>query len=390
MTGTRTEWAVLAATNFPVFVLLVWLGSHRMEDFSAFYTAGFLWRHFPGTGLYDLNLQMETQRNLLGYSGLPFYHLPYELAIYAPLSLLPYRAALWLWRVVCLGLLLFTCATLTRITDRKVNSRDGFLMSLSFFPVLLCLAQGQDSILLLAIICASAYFYASGRDATAGAILALGLFKFQFVLPIVAILVLRRKGRFAVGFAAVGSAMAAISLAMVRPEGVSRLAGLIHNAQASTALGVSPTIMPNLRGLLSTIVKTPATANLLTLGASVVLVLAVGFARRPVQRPLEFAAATCVATLVSYHMNPHDMVILLLPIALVIAQLRKGEQMVEHLTILAYLSTVAYLLFLNISNFAGYVLPAAALLWILMRKAAVAPSVVCAFLYPDLSRINRG
>ena len=64
--------------------------------------------------------------------------------------------------------------------------------------------------------------------------------------------------------------------------------------------------------------------------------------------------------------------------------------MVEHLTILAYLSTVAYLLFLNISNFAGYVLPAAALLWILMRKAAVTPSVACAFLYPDLSRINRG
>src|ERR1039458_5492179 len=224
MTRSTMKWAAVAAVNVAaVLVGRLFLASlfllHGVEDFSAFYTAGVIWHHFRGASLYDLHLQMEILRNLVGRAELPFYHPPYELVIFAPISLLPYRVALWCWRAVCVLALIPTSAMLARITDAKLSSRDVFLISVSFFPIMVCLLQGQDSILLLTIISASAFLYASGRDAQAGAFLAIGLFKFQFVLPIATILALRRKGRFTAGFVAAGSAIVAISIAMVRWEG---------------------------------------------------------------------------------------------------------------------------------------------------------------------------
>jgi hypothetical protein len=372
MTGSTKEWSVLAAANLPLFALLVLIGSHR-EDFRAFYTAGVMWRNFPGTSLYDLHLQMETQRNLLGVPGLPFNHPPYEVVLYLPLSLLHYRAALWCWRAFSLLTLLFASYSLARISDFGLKPRDSFLISLSFFPVLLCLAQGQDSILLLAIISASAYLYASGHDTQAGAVLALGLFKFQFVLPIAAILALRRRGRFVEGFVGAGAAIVAISIAMVRPEGATRLIELLHVELSHKALAVHPAFMPNIHGLISTAVERAPTASLLTAAVSLALILLVGLTHRTADRPLELAVASCTATLVSFHMNPHDMAILLLPITLVVARLCRGDRF-GHLIVLAYIATPVYLLCLYISSFVLYALPASALLWILMRKSPCASS----------------
>ncbi len=78
---------------------------------------------------------------------------------------------------------------------RRDSARHGIgaivrAASLTFVPALLCLVQGQDSLLLLLLVVLAFTALRRGRAFAAGCWLGLGLFKFQLVLPIVVVLVL--------------------------------------------------------------------------------------------------------------------------------------------------------------------------------------------------------
>jgi hypothetical protein len=112
------------------------------------------------------------------------------------------------------------------------------------------------------------------------------------------------------------AALAALSAAILGPP---NLPSYVHSLTYTSALagttlqstvGIGPGRMPNLYGLFFTLTPTNRIAIILTIAASLVL-LAWAATRKP-SLPL----ALLVAILVSYHLYPCDLTLLLLPISL--------------------------------------------------------------------------
>ncbi len=148
-----------------------------------FYTTGKLAR-YDVRGIYDQHLQDIFHPGNLGTGY--FFHLPYELLLLVPLSYLPQTVAYALWTLLNLVCLLGVALIL-----RRHFPTFALLTPFAFGAMLSLLLNGQD-IGILALLVAFAFDrFANGKDLQAGAILALGLFKFPLVLPLVAILSVR-------------------------------------------------------------------------------------------------------------------------------------------------------------------------------------------------------
>jgi hypothetical protein len=91
----------------------------------------------------------------------------------------------------------------------------------------------------------------------------------------------------------------------------------LHSAADQAKLGIPPTAMPNLRGLVigSLGDMVPRSwEQLLVLGLSALVIVAAYLRGRRSPVPLQLLIAIMAAALVSYHSLIHDMTILLLPL----------------------------------------------------------------------------
>src|SRR5438045_1840347 len=126
----------------------------------------------------------------------------YQAVVMVPFSLFRYRTAYLLFLALNLGLLAL-CFSLLRPHMRNLSAAWSWLppaMLFTFLPVNVALMQGQDSILLLALLAAAFVALHAGREFAAGALVGLGLFKLQIVIPI-AILFFAWRRRRCFGFA---------------------------------------------------------------------------------------------------------------------------------------------------------------------------------------------
>jgi hypothetical protein len=332
----------------------------KTSDFAAFYTAGKIVAEGSGKGLYDLDTQTSTQLRSTPYKGQPllYYHPAFETLLFAPLALLPYQKAYLLWNGINVLVLLSIPIILRkhlRLIDH--NLALSVLALASFFPVFITLHQGQDSILLL--LCYAMAFAAmrSQQDFRAGIFLALALFKFQFVLPFVVLLSLIKRWSVIKGFVATAIALAAVSLAVTGVAGLWEFPHFLWNANQHWTLGnISPAEMANLRGVIASAMGTSLSTKSAVLICSVLLFAATAFiTRRSVSREkidLTFAMMVLVTMMVSYHLNPHDLTLLVLPIALginhlVIRSASPLNRSVIIISSLVLLSTPVYLLLLS-------------------------------------------
>lgn len=323
-------WAFFAALNCAV--IMPWLSRACLPpfDFAAFYTAAQLFHQNHAHQLYDLQLQLGIQQTQFGPEGaaslerfLPFYHLPYELLLWLPLTRLSYRAAFWVWRAENLALLVLTAWLSAKVPAVRRGFWAVFFMSLAFFPVAYCLLMGQDSLVILALFAICVWCLRDHRYFLAGAALGLGLFKLQFVLPIIGIMVLRRCWRAVAGFAASAAAVLGISCGMVGVDGMKALLHVWRTGEGGTISSINPLRMPNVRGLLSTIPGlTPHSpvVPIATLVLSTVLLFVVARQVKKVRTPeYSFALSICFVVLVSFHTNVYDLAILLLPVLLLLS-----------------------------------------------------------------------
>lgn len=323
---------VLAMAFFGVVVLRTL--SPRF-DFSTYYAAGVLVRTDPAH-LYDLAAQQQVQDTRISPRGgaLPFLHPSYEALLYVPFSLLPYKAAYFSYVGFNLLLLLAVFYAGYPIFSTPVpvwQARPG-LMILFFVPVMVTIWQGQDSLLFLLTSCLVWRALAAGRDARAGWVLALGLFKFQLAVPMAIVVAARRGWRFAAAFAAAGVGVAALCLGMMGRAGAAALLHLLvagslardQGAAAQQAMVIKPPAMPNLVGLLYA-----CGTRHLAAGAAFAVVAAVSAAvlgwsifaaRRARQLRVAYAIAMVCAVLVSYHLFLYDVTLLLAPMALLGAE----------------------------------------------------------------------
>jgi hypothetical protein len=299
-------------------------------DFPDFYCAAHMLAGGDGHQLYDADLQRQYQARYAGRVGTLYIHPPFEAVLYLALAWLPLRYAYLLWSLLSLAFL--TVATY-RLARELVLPRDWllwFAASLTFVPVLLCLLQGQDSLLLLLLVVLAFVALRRGRAFAAGCWLALGLFKFHLVLPLMLVMVLTQnrnaRSALAKGFTLVALALAGLSAAISGWSVFLVYPRFLLHLKAQPFAGIVPQAMANFRGLVYLFfhadLSTATVALLSILSAAALIKTLLGW-KKDGEFDLAFANTVVFALVVSYHLNPHDLSLLLLPIALLLNRLLK-------------------------------------------------------------------
>jgi hypothetical protein len=324
-----------------VLVIGVPIARSGRADFRQLYAPGYMVRTGHGREIYDYDAARRYQNAVVSPEdvALPFNHLAYEVLLAAPLSLLSFRQAYLAVLVVNL-LLLFLCARLLRecCTGEETKWIAPALVA-CFLPVAIALVQGQDSILLLTLMLAAALSVERGRDVAAGAFLGLALFKFQFALPMAALVAIWRRRRFLFGFSITAAATSAVSVWLTGTTGFATscrsLVSMSSNLASSAEqykFGVYPRAMPNLRGLifLGAPGASPRLVTVLALLLSLLIFSALGWAFAKRKSVRSFAPAILTAMLVSYHGPIHDATLLVIPLTVMIS-IEEGDQTLRWL-----------------------------------------------------------
>jgi hypothetical protein len=310
-------------------------------DFPDFYCAARMLADGHGYQLYDAEVQRQYQGRYAGRVGTLYIHPPFEAVLYLAVAWLPLRYAYLLWSLLNLAFLTVAVRVLVKDALLPWDWRVPFAASLTFVPLLLCLLQGQDSLLLLLLVVLAFTALRRGHAFASGCWLGLGLFKFHLVLPLVLVLLLTQnknaRGAVAKGFSLVALALAGLSAAISGWSVFLVYPRFLLHLRAQPFAGVAPQAMANFRGLIYFFFHSDqspgAVAAVSILSAAVLIKTLVGWKRArqascadpsgetPDAFDLAFGNTVVFALLISYHLNPHDLSLLLLPIALLLHRL---------------------------------------------------------------------
>ena len=320
--------ALLLTAAFHVAILLFVFLPYSLggyNDFAMLYTAGKMVVHGDAENLYNPDKQWEYQQREfqvpIRQGPLLFNHAPHEALIFALFASLPFRAAFWAWATVNIAMFLAIGYLLRAYLAMLLPHWAWFpIIGIAWGPALLCLIQGQDSILILFLYVAAFWFWKRNHLMLTGVFLSAVLIKPQLVLPFVVILILRREWRVIAGFASGTAVLALASGAVVGYKTILGYVTFLRYFDRLPALqsAAAPANMPNLRGLLVTSLSGPVSARALP----VIVVLASGLvviaaARLPKPAVEETYSAGIIATLLaSYHLYSYDVTLLLLPVIL--------------------------------------------------------------------------
>jgi hypothetical protein len=310
-------------------------------DFSAFYTAGLLARRGLGRQLYDRGKQWQVQQEFasevaIRKGPMPFIRPPFEALVFVPLSFFSYPMALALWSAFKIALLCITFSVLSAIKPFPHIYPAWFktVLCLGFFPVFLDFYQGQDAVLLLLLAVLALKCLTVGRDVAAGALLALGLFKFQFVIPMIIVLILAGRARVLAGFVSSALLLAAASCVVAGPGALYEYPAYLLQLNRSPGIGmVTAQSMPNLRGLLTAWVGRapyPGPIHWVLLPIAVAALAYTAWLWRSRRRSelralsLGYSLAITVTILTSYYAYSYDMTLLLVPLLLIAADFRES------------------------------------------------------------------
>jgi len=295
-------------------------------DFVLYYNAARIVRDGKRTQLYDLKLQRDYQKGF-GVADkdrdLPFNHLPYELLLLLPLAGFSFPVAHGLWAAV--NLLLLGCVLLRLLPFVTPSYRWMLsLMLFAFFPTLTALKMGQDSVLTTYLLVEAFASLKCKAYARAGGVLALGLYKPQFVLPIAGILFFQRRWPAVAGFLLTAALVVGVSLAMTGWDGLMGLVAL-WLPMVERGHVVWPELMINLRGLAHMTLSLGGFAGATNLATAVLSIVVYCWVLRLWRREsdeksacfdLQYALAVVATALVSFHLYSYDSLLLFVPLAL--------------------------------------------------------------------------
>lgn len=326
--GARTQPSNVAGGGSPkgpplatvgiVFVLvLFWtvytssvLPWARQHDFLSFYTGASFALEGRFGDLYDPAAQLEFQRRIVpGATDIAPYIRPnFYAAAIAPLALLPFHTAFWVW-MVSHWLVLIACW----IWAGRHFGWDAMIWGAMYFPTVAGISNGQDCSWLLAIVVGAYILVNRRRDAAAGLVLGLALFKFNLLLLAPLGMLAARRWRMLAGY---GLAGAATGFAFLALGGLSQLPSyraLLTNPDL-TWLEPNATRMINLASITANL----GLPSFLTwVMAAAVAAAALLVARRAVLWRW-FATVLIGSVLVNPHAYAYDGALLLLPLWLIL------------------------------------------------------------------------
>lgn len=327
-------------------------------DFAAYYGAGKAVQGGAAHGLYQYETQRRTQAPLFApvatLGPLLYFHPPFEALLFWALAHTPYGIAYCLWTLANIALLAALPLLLRPYIPALDRASRGALpfSFLAFFPAYLVVVEGQDTLLLALIFLLAFISLKQGRECRAGCLLAAGLFKYQFVLPVAVLFLLRKRWRFLGGFTAMAAVLFAVSLALVGFRGLLDYPVFLWQVNQGLKMHavqylrtIHPASLPNLRGVCFGLLTGLVSERYIQLATLVASAAVFGWWAKRSSVPNRFAAAPpgaqsasapamrrmaassdldllfsvdmCVAFLTSYHAYVYDMVLLWLPIVLV-------------------------------------------------------------------------
>jgi hypothetical protein len=228
------------------------------RDFVIQLTAGRVFTLDGPRRVYDPKLQMTRQSEIRGAEAdetllLPFNHPPLLLPALGPLSRMPPRTAYLVWTVI--SIILFFAGTMLLTWDMCERAPPGVqtmavrLGILTFFPISVAVAQGQDTALLFLGASVFLLLFRSNRDIAAGLALSLTSIRPQIALGLALPFLFARRRVF-LGFLAGLSGLFLYSIAIVGTDGARQLLELVRLTGIESELVIGRSRMPNLLGLL--------------------------------------------------------------------------------------------------------------------------------------------
>ncbi len=295
--------------------------------FRSLYTAAAMVSAGHRSEIYDRESTLRFQNQLVSQEdGVRTFDRPaYEAMLFVPFALLQYRAAYVAFFGLNLAFLALAIVSLRPYLLKLAEVWDWAPVAVfvCFFPVVIALVQGEDSIVLLTLLVASAVYFYRGQDLHAGVLLGLTFFKWELSIPVALLFLVWRRWRLLSGFCVVSAASTLLSVWLAGPDGFktyARLLPSLWNVQDRPSIGPMTASnysasIPNLRCLLNAITPRHPSSTTLTLVLVCFSILLIVWAAT---KPANFALAILVAVLVSSRGPLNDAAVLVVPIAMVL------------------------------------------------------------------------
>lgn len=315
-------------------------------DFLQEWIGGYIVRSGLSARLYDQSFAdgLEHTPAIVGFSWdrgeyLPMVYPPFWYAIVSPLAALPYSIAAGLWAALMTFSVVISCVLIRPWIRAETHWATvvSFLVlptAIFFPPVIENLTSGQKGGLCLLLFVATSCLLEQKRSFVAGLLFGLMLFKPQFTLVLLPVMMARRDVRFVAGFAVTGLALLNVSLGMGSGLCVEYLRFLTRASEYLNSSGYALTKSHSAYGAIALLgggITTPVRWITATVIAAV-LGRTIWFAIRQdnvsqgssmkgdshaISRPLavELAGAVLATLLVTPHLYTYDLTILLFPCA---------------------------------------------------------------------------
>jgi hypothetical protein len=270
--------------------------------------------HAPFAGLYADAAAVRAGHLFGSYDPTRFGCALYEAVLLSPLAWLSYSSAYLVFLGANLALLALSFTMMRPYLDRLARVWKPLppALYLCFFPATMALVDGTDSLLLMALITASAVSFYREQEWLSGVLLGLALFDPQYAVPIALLFFVWRRWRIAAGFASCAAAWVLLTAWLTGsadPRVV--LTSFVHpHLPGSWAFPV-----PSLHWMFQQMA--PALVSF-TMARVAALVLSLGLLVWATTRPPNYALASAVALLVGVSGYASDLVLLILPMGFIL------------------------------------------------------------------------
>jgi len=424
----RTYPAAVGAAVIAIWIASLALGPGITDvtsniiggDFAAFYTAGRFFLDGRTAELYDLVAQRDYQAELVAPAITmeihPYVNPPFTVLMYAPFAVPRYLTALTWWWSAALAAMAISLKSLRRemLPGGAVSLWRMVAATLLFFPTIMCFVYGQNTALTLLIYTMTYVWLRRGWDYQAGFALGLLFYKPQLMIAVGIVLLVKWRWRALVGMTAGAALWSALGF-LILPESMAEYAvlspKLFHYLRGTTETFGLETNYPSwgLHSffgfsvlLLDGLSVRAANVLAITLTGGAALAVAAAWRRTPWNagsKPwdLMMAATLAIGLLISPHLFMYDLMLLVLPMFIVIAVLRRerAEALLDGGEVLAttgllyaacFVSSFIAKLMWDISQGLGLprlsiqisIFAVVAWVWCVYRKARLLPSAVSA------------
>ena len=239
--GLQTWAAVLGLSVLWIALGTQIVGGARKHDFLNLYSGASLALEGNFAHMHSPDVQLARERRYVQNLDalVPFVRLQFYALILAPLALIPFGPAFWVWLALQSAILIGCWVWAFRRWGE-----DALVFGALYLPTALGIAHGQDCVVMLVIVIAVYSLADRKRDFAGGVALGLGLIKFHLFLLWPLALLIQKRWRMAAGACVSVGVALLVSLLLAGPGGIAEYFALlrkkdIEHLNPSPELGVS-------------------------------------------------------------------------------------------------------------------------------------------------------